>query len=377
MFTSPVAKSRRRQTLERAKTAATPIVNTTDPNLGRHSFAAAKHQLKQREQQKANESHSLGQKRHTASGALDYSGATQDASPFSPPASKRQATESKTMKPVWASTLFRRTDTRELADEQMDASPWAPADETQEMDTTGAEDIESVSALLSPNGAPAGYAQLTEDGSLADALEAPLDVSRVLLQGERHAVFETAGFPEAVRQHLGSIDTTRVPVSSGVSDETKFAYVATPTVCLVWSYAGSGRAVDTVYQLAMPDPRAATVFEAPIISLVPASAQHGDVGVIACTPTGQIRYWDHIVFGLGGTERFHSKDLGLTDINDECREILDVYSGLHVVATKKGYMFLVTLQNSQGLTELGSRPLSKSTGARAGMLSRMSSLIGG
>ncbi|ORX71162.1 hypothetical protein DL89DRAFT_120522 [Linderina pennispora] len=377
MFLSPAAKPRRRQTLERSKTATLPVAASVEPKVGRQSFAAAKNQLKKLKQQQAYGDHSIGQKRHTASGALDYSSATQNATPFDPPASKRQAVGSKVQRPVWVSSVSKRASQAEARmsdDEQMDAPSWEFTDGTQDMDTTGAD---SGSTLLSPYGEPVGYAQLAAAGSLDDALEAPPDVSHVLMQGEKHAVFEVAGFPEAVRQHLGSIDFASVPVSSGVSDEAKFAYVATPTVCLVWSYAGSGRAVNNVYQLAMPDPSSATIFESPIISLVPSSAQQGDVGVIACTATGQLRYWDHIVFGLGGTERFHSKDLGLTDINDQCSEILDVYPGLHVVSTKKGFMYQVTLQNSQGLTELGARLLSKSTGARAGMLSRMSSLLGG
>ncbi|KAJ2841667.1 hypothetical protein IWW36_006182, partial [Coemansia brasiliensis] len=67
----------------------------------------------------------------------------------------------------------------------------------------------------------------------------------------------------------------------------------------------------------------------------------------------------------------------MPDASDRCKQIIEVFSGLFVVATTKGYLFQVSLQNSQGATDLNVHCLSKSTGARTGMLSRVSSLLGG
>ncbi|KAJ2355037.1 hypothetical protein H4S01_006988, partial [Coemansia sp. RSA 2610] len=128
----------------------------------------------------------------------------------------------------------------------------------------------------------------------------------------------------------------------------------------------------------MPDPADAAGFEAPVVALVPpAGDAQSDVGVLACSATGQLRYWDCVAFGLGGTDRFHSASLELPDAADRCEQITEVYPALYVVATAKGYLFQVSLQSPQGAAELAAHCLSKSAGARTGMLSRVSSLLGG
>ncbi|KAI8320104.1 hypothetical protein GQ54DRAFT_264164 [Martensiomyces pterosporus] len=216
-----------------------------------------------------------------------------------------------------------------------------------------------------------------DDETSGEPLDVSQDDQRTLMRGDKHAVFEVAGFPDAVRRHLGSIDLVSVPVTSGLNDDAKFAFVATPTSCFVWSYAESKSPNSSVYKLAMPDTDNATIYKTPVVALVPAGNLQSDVGVLACSTTGQIRYWDRVVFGLGGTERFHTKELSLAHAGDECCQIIEIYSGLYSVTTRKGYLFQVSLQNAQGTTELDARPLGKSAGVRAGVLSRVSSLLSG
>lgn len=217
-----------------------------------------------------------------------------------------------------------------------------------------------------------------EEGAVFDDADDAVarSVEQTLLRGDKHAVFAVSTFPESVRKQLGSVELKSMPVKSGINEQYQFAYVATSTTCFVWSYADGSKNPNT-YQLAMPDPRNAYDYETPVIALISADdTQRGDIGVLACSSAGQIRYWDRVVLGLGGVDRFCSKTVPLPDTNDKCSEITEVYSGLYILATKKGYLFQVSLQNDQGSSELAVRLLSKSTGSRSGMLSRVSSLLG-
>ncbi|KAJ2161323.1 hypothetical protein GGF46_001584 [Coemansia sp. RSA 552] len=243
---------------------------------------------------------------------------------------------------------------------------------------------------VKPTGWLASFAQQSGDGEAGQHLDQPSsrltlaaegegprgdtdsDGRRVLLRGDKHAVFDVAGFPDAVQRQLGSIDFRSVPVTAGLNSASKFAFVATPTACFVWAYASG--AATTVHRLPMPDPEDTAAFEAPVVALVPVGGVQSDVGVLVCSTAGQIRYWDRVAFGLGGTERFHSRGLELSDPADRCCQIVEVHTDLFVIATVKGYLFQISLQ---GATGLETRLLSRNAGARAGMLGRMTSLLGG
>ncbi|KAJ2553237.1 hypothetical protein EV175_003013 [Coemansia sp. RSA 1933] len=206
---------------------------------------------------------------------------------------------------------------------------------------------------------------------------APDSDSCTLLRGDKHAVFKVSCFPETVRKLLGSIDLRSVPLTSGLSSDSGFAFVATPTTCLVWPYNHPTASADSVYKLSMPDPQSVAIFEAPVVALVSAGERQSDVGLLSCSATGEIRYWDRVVFGLGGTDRFYTRNLEILDPEDRCTRIRDVYPSTFVIATRRGVLYQVSLHNEQGAVELSARLLSKNSGARSGMLSRMSSLLGG
>ncbi|KAJ2660134.1 hypothetical protein IWW48_003081 [Coemansia sp. RSA 1200] len=208
-------------------------------------------------------------------------------------------------------------------------------------------------------------------------IEFPSDGPHTLLRNDKHSVLEVSSFPDTVHKLLGSIDLRSVPLTAGLSSDSGFAFVATPTTCLVWSYSHLESSMDDTYKLTMPDPQNAEIYEAPVAALVAAGEKQNDVGLISCSATGEIRYWDSVVFGLGGADRFHSRHLELFDSTDRCIRIKEVYPGIFVIATRRGALYQVSLHNSHGAVEMEVRLLSKSTSARGGVLGRVSSLLGG
>ncbi|KAJ2826533.1 hypothetical protein IWW50_002313, partial [Coemansia erecta] len=288
-----------------------------------------------------------------------------------PSPNKKQATEAN--RPVWLAPLSQQINRPQPTEASQEAeemsSSWQMLDNEDKMGFGGAPS----SAIPKRAESAAGNAELAH----STEIEAPQDTGHVLLRGDKHAVFDVAAFPDTVQRQLGSIDFESVPVASGLSSASSFAFVATPTTCLVWSYDSTSSAMGGVYRLAMPDPDDAADFEAPLVALVSVGDVQSDVGVLACSATGQLRYWDRVAFGLGGTDRFYNKELELLDAADRCVQITEAFAGLFVVATAKGYLFQVSLQDAQGTTELSAHCLSRSAGTRTGMLSRMSSLLGG
>ncbi|KAJ2062337.1 hypothetical protein GGI17_002455 [Coemansia sp. S146] len=197
--------------------------------------------------------------------------------------------------------------------------------------------------------------------------ESASEGEHTLLRGDRHAVFEVGALPPAARQLLASSDE----VSCGVSGVARFAFVATASTCVVWSFAAGSSAA--VHRLAMPD--AGEGAGAPAVALV-AGVGAGDVGVVAVGGLGHVRYWDRVVFGLGGASQFHSAALPL-GAADRCEQIVEASAGLLVVATRNGALYRLALLTAQGAAGLDARALSRTAGSRGGVLSRMASLLGG
>ncbi|KAJ2319549.1 hypothetical protein IWW52_001907 [Coemansia sp. RSA 2704] len=353
MFTSPSVRVRRRQTAKQPPAeVCSGELAAAQPPLKRNSSLAGSASTLQNSSRLQEVSLPAGQQQEQQSHT--------DASSQHPHPQKKQALESK--RPVWLAPLTQRARRPQSAHESSahvsrDSRLAAP----EEAEETGFGEA----------------AQPDRTGSTAESTRS-LGSGHVLLRGDQHAVYDAAAFPEAVRRLLGAIDLASVPTAAGLSSSGSFAFVATPTTCLVWSYGSAAGAAAGVYRLAMPDPADAAGFEAPVVALVPpAGDAQSDVGVLACSATGQLRYWDCVAFGLGGTDRFHSASLELPDAADRCEQITEVYPALYVVATAKGYLFQVSLHNPQGAAELAAHCLSKSAGARTGMLSRVSSLLGG
>ncbi|KAJ2711120.1 hypothetical protein H4R19_003399, partial [Coemansia spiralis] len=188
---------------------------------------------------------------------------------------------------------------------------------------------------------------------------------RVLLCGDKHTVVEVAALPDAAWRQVAAASARGLPLAAGLSSAGPFAFVATPTECGVWAYGHSG-VTGRVHRLET----AASSDEAPIVALA-AVGDASDVGALVCTPSGQLRYWDRVAFGLGGTERFRSGAIALGDTGDRCAQATEVLQGLLVVATAQGRLFRVVLDDS---TELDPQPLGR--GTYGGVLGRVSSLLG-
>ncbi|PIA14908.1 hypothetical protein COEREDRAFT_98484 [Coemansia reversa NRRL 1564] len=199
---------------------------------------------------------------------------------------------------------------------------------------------------------------------------------RTLLRGENHAVFSMAGFPEAVQEQVAAAELRGAAVAAGLSSAGSYAYVATTAECSVWAYGSASSAISRVHRLAMPGSANAVDAEAPLVVLAAPRNEQGDIGVVVCSASGQLRYWDRVAFGLGGTDQFLSHALELGDMTDRCCRIIEVHIGLVVVGTAKGRLFRVSLMSAQGTPQLDACALYGGT-ARAGVLGRVSSLLGG
>ncbi|KAJ1863618.1 hypothetical protein LPJ78_003943 [Coemansia sp. RSA 989] len=355
MFTSPSVRVRRRQATKPTRAEA----------LGSESVTSTR-SLKRSSSTIATVSHASLKKENSSSTTTQPTDQAADSLAAQTLPRKKQVTEAK--RPVWLAPFAQQA--------------LQPNDTSNEHTTNSASQaaLSESEAGLSAVDASKGFASNASkvDFLRASDPEPQPEADRVLLRGDKHAVFSIASFPEAVGRQLGSVDFGSVPIRSGVNSAGGFAFVATPTSCLVWPYDSASSAMTSrVYRLAMPDPDDTTVFETPLVALVSAENVQSDVGVLACSPTGQLRYWDRVAFGLGGTDRFYTANLDMPDASDRCERIIEVFSGLFVVATAKGYLFQVLLQDSQGATELNVHCLSKGAGSRTGMLSRMSSLLGG
>ncbi|KAJ2853413.1 hypothetical protein J3B02_003154, partial [Coemansia erecta] len=194
---------------------------------------------------------------------------------------------------------------------------------------------------------------------------------RVLLRGDSHAVFAVASFPEQVSGFLKAAHIRGDPVSCGASAGAQFAYAASASTCLVWAYGTES--YSSVYKLDMP-PSANGSREAPVVSLI-SDTTPGDVGVLACNRSGQMRYWDRVVFGLGGTLQYLSVDINPSLQNDSCIRAAQAYADLVVVATQRGKLFQVSLGDTAGISVRTLSRSSSSTGA-GGVLERVSSFLG-
>ncbi|KAJ2610775.1 hypothetical protein H4S08_003466 [Coemansia sp. RSA 1365] len=217
-------------------------------------------------------------------------------------------------------------------------------------------------------------ARVPRDG--ADEVTDEAEGRRTLLRGENHAVFSIAGFPETVREQVTAAELRGAAVVAGLSTTGSFAYVATTTECSVWAYGSASSAISRVYRLAMPDSADAVDVEAPLVVLAAARNEQADIGVVVCSASGHLRYWDCVAFGLGGTDRFFSHALELGDTTDRCCRITEIHTGIVVVGTAKGRLFRVSLLSAQGTPQLDACALCGGT-ARSGVLGRVSSLLGG
>ncbi|KAJ2399281.1 hypothetical protein GGI23_002750, partial [Coemansia sp. RSA 2559] len=296
MFTSPSVRVKRRQTALRTPTA------TSQTEAVRKEYG-----LKRLAQPTEESSFAGAKQKHPP-----VSDAFQTAQ-FHPSPRKKQASDTNHL--VWQPHINGMQEGTGLG-----FVPRVPEDELHQYSTSDAATNGSAKLAMSAAGSRSSiFTSCALGGPPSNNTEEETTAGehgRTLLRGDKHAVLEVSCFPETVRKLLGSIDLRNVPLTSGLSSESGFAFVATPTTCLVWSYSRSAASMDSVYKLAMPDPQSAAIYEAPVVALVSAGERQSDVGLLSCSPTGEVRYWDRVVFGLGGTDRFYAKDLELVDAED-------------------------------------------------------------
>ncbi|KAJ2722324.1 hypothetical protein GGI07_003406 [Coemansia sp. Benny D115] len=209
-----------------------------------------------------------------------------------------------------------------------------------------------------------GNAQQGEEEEDEDEDEDLLPVGgqlRALLRGERHSVLQAGSVPEEVRGFVSQALHNGEALECGA--HAGFAHVATNSWCLVWAYGVSDDGI--VYRLQMPPAGHA---ERPVVMLVEGRAT-GDTGVLAVGGSGQVRFWDRVVFGLGGPAGFQTTELGVLDGEDWCERLVLVRPGLAVAGTRCGLLFQVAFD------PLSVLPLTRGAGAGS-LLTHVSQLLG-
>lgn len=99
-----------------------------------------------------------------------------------------------------------------------------------------------------------------------------------------------------------------------VDDTTGFAVVVSNNTCFLWSCATRDAGSATCYlfpnpEISLQGEEALTLL--PSISLVPYGPTR-EPGLIACSATGEIRFWNSVATGLTGAEKYQLTQLTLS-----------------------------------------------------------------
>ncbi|KAJ1657424.1 hypothetical protein IWQ61_003167, partial [Dispira simplex] len=201
---------------------------------------------------------------------------------------------------------------------------------------------------------------------------------RLYLNSDSHAVLASGLVPEAVLSTLRYRDGSLPPVSGAVHSGTGYAALATSTHVYVWDYRQTERSVGPSTLMAQPSvpyytfPLAVVrrtqlpgLDPTPLICLVadelaPTTAMQ-DVGLLACARDGQLRFWSHVAYGLGGVEAYQHACLPL-DAQDFVQDIAAFDTIGYIVSTRQGKLFQISLYSDAGKPALYYRLLSKPMG---------------
>ncbi|KAJ1964393.1 hypothetical protein IWQ62_002942, partial [Dispira parvispora] len=206
---------------------------------------------------------------------------------------------------------------------------------------------------------------------------------RLYLNSDSHAVLASGLVPEAILSTLRYRDGSLPPVSGAVHSGAGYAALATSAHVYVWDYRQTERSVGPSTLMAQPSvpyytfPLAAApdavlrrtqlpgLDPTPLLCLVadeltPSTAIQ-DVGLLACARDGQLRFWSHVAYGLGGVEAYQHACLPL-DAQDFVQDIAAFDTIGYIVSTRQGKLFQINLYSDAGKPALYYRLLSKPMG---------------
>ncbi|KAJ1916901.1 hypothetical protein IWQ60_007949 [Tieghemiomyces parasiticus] len=214
----------------------------------------------------------------------------------------------------------------------------------------------------------------------------------VYLKSLTHAVLLGGAVPETVLSLLKYNDTALASVAGSVHPPSGYAALAAGTHVYVWNYGQTdphNTAASVPYYTfpiaASPAAAAArnyavartrTADAPPFVNIVakdaPASFAAQDVGLLVTARDGQVRFWQHVAYGLASADSYHGCVLAL-EAGDHVAHVVACQPVGYLATTHQGRLFKLSLFNDQGKPYLSAQPLERPMG----VLSRVtSSLLG-
>ncbi|GAA5966313.1 hypothetical protein JCM3765_005253 [Sporobolomyces pararoseus] len=209
---------------------------------------------------------------------------------------------------------------------------------------------------------------------------------KVLVKDESYIVTERKGLPVEIQQAISLADPYTQPVKAVLDPTTGFALLVTNEYCLVWNWSQTSPSSTTyVFPLPSVGPLPSALKAHSPLSfacLVPSSTSTSsslqrEPGLLVLSPTGQLRLWDTVSLSLSGVDRYKSALLpGFESQSHELVRSLQLLSPTCYLATStsNSKIYIVTINNLGGRTELSTRVLEKSVGWASSILS---SVFGG
>ncbi|GAA5848319.1 hypothetical protein JCM8547_004477 [Rhodosporidiobolus lusitaniae] len=199
------------------------------------------------------------------------------------------------------------------------------------------------------------------------------DSEKVLVRDESYQIAERKGVPDEVVQAVQGSDAYTQPVKAVLDPITGFALLVTCESCFVWNWSTRTNST-TTYVFPVPPsaslPSNITAFSPlSFASLVPASSQttQREPGLLLCSTTGSLRYWDSLSLALSGVDRFKSSALNLSssvsgETQELVREMTMLSPSTYLLSTSRARVFVVSIVSTSGRTELVARPLERQVG---------------
>ncbi|ORX88494.1 hypothetical protein K493DRAFT_268240 [Basidiobolus meristosporus CBS 931.73] len=213
---------------------------------------------------------------------------------------------------------------------------------------------------------------------LVDALltESAQKTPQVLLKSDKHAVSVLGVLPAEIAGLFSGEGCPLECFYGSLDVNSGYAIVITLTDCYVWSY--KQKSSPTIYTFQMPKLNFSSQFlstneiirNLPFVSIVPVAGSK-EVGILACSPEGEFRYWESISYGLASSQKHRSMRIYLAE-HERGTCLANCEPAGFVFGTSASNLYRISLTNSNGQPALSYSPLSRPLGVFA----RMGSLLG-
>ncbi|GAA6004642.1 hypothetical protein JCM10207_000965 [Rhodosporidiobolus poonsookiae] len=196
------------------------------------------------------------------------------------------------------------------------------------------------------------------------------DQDKVLVKDEAYAITERKGLPQEVEQAVASADAYTSPVKAVLDPATGFALLVNSEHCFVWNWSQRTGST-TTYVFPVPPqaplpPNVTAYSPLPFATLVPSASSSSlssqrEPGLLICSNTGVIRFWEAVSLSLSGVDRFKSARAPLQD-GELIRALHPVAPATYLASTSHARVLAVCIASVGGRAELAVRPLERQVG---------------